>query len=71
MTTPFFPHNLLRINNNLEVKENKLGPFTYYSIDNFFNEADHLNKMLESSYAPATMMPSWKNTTASSRNFKD
>lgn len=71
MTVPFFPHNLLRINDNLEVKENKLGPFTYYSIDNFFKEITHINNMLKYSYAPATMMPAWKNKTALSRNFKD
>ena len=71
MTVPFFPHNLLRINDNLEVKENKLGPFTYYSIVNFFKEITHINNMLKYSYAPATMMPAWKNKTALSRNFKD
>ena len=71
MTFPYLPHNLFKINDNLEVKENKLGPFVYYSIDNFFKNADHLYNMLVTSYPQATMMPSWQNQTVKSRNFRD
>lgn len=51
MTTPFLQHNLFEINDDLKPQLNKLGPYEYLSIDNFYKRPEDIHELLKNSWA--------------------
>jgi len=65
LTTPYTHHHLFEINDNLKLVKNKLGPYEYISIDDFYKRPEDIHQMLEDSW-----VPNWK-INSQGRNYKD
>lgn len=65
MAVPYTHHTLFEINDNLEIKQETIGPFKYLYIDNFYKRPDEIHKMFEQSW-----FINWK-LDVKGHNFKD